>query len=114
MPSQPGGIYIPHMKTLSLGQTVMSRSLYDLAQQHPALHTYCLASLSQHQEGNWGKLDPADKALNDQTLQNGVGRIISNYPIPAPLQAQIDLPDDRLWIITYPRCETTLLFPSEY
>lgn len=99
---------------VSLGYTVITAALSGHCRRSEALKAFCCDCLLRHASGDWGSLDPDDQALNDEARATGEGRIISSYPFPDALTAAIELPDDRLWIITYPGQETTLLFPSDY
>jgi hypothetical protein len=64
--------------------------------------------LRRHASGDWGNLDPEDKASNDAALKAGEeSRILSAYVHPVS--------GERLWIITeWDRSVTTLLLPNEY
>ena len=65
--------------------------------------------LRRHQQGDWGAVDPPDRAANEQALQAG-HRLLSAYRIHRPPH-----PPFRLWIITEAdRSATTLLLPEEY
>lgn len=99
---------------ISLGYTVITAPLSQLCRNSKALTAFCQLCFHQHGYGDWGTVDPHDQALNDRAAETGEGRIISSYLFPDELKASIELPDDRLWIITYPGRETTILFPSEY
>lgn len=65
--------------------------------------------IRRHHAGDWGDLDPDDKASNEEAVNNGA-RIMSAYAISG----------DRLWVITEAidddgfRSATTLLLPEEY
>jgi len=100
--------------TLSLGQTLVTAGLHQYCQQSDSLRRFCHESLSRHKKGDWGDCDPNDWDLNDQAAACEEGRIISVYEFPLHLTSRIQLPDTRLWIITYPNAHTTLLFPHEY
>jgi len=63
------------------------------------------AFLLRHKHGDWGDLDPEDRAANRRALVLG-GRLLSVYPLDA---------GQRLWVITESdRSATTLLLPEEY
>lgn len=64
------------------------------------------AFIQRHVSGDWGDLDPEDKALNDEAVKPATqSRVMSAYNIGS----------DKLWIITeWDRSATTLLLPSEY
>ena len=59
----------------------------------------------RHQNGDWGDLEAADKATNNDAARNGL-RVMSSYPIRSGLT---------VWIITEAdRSVTTVLLPSDY
>lgn len=63
-----------------------------------------ISLLSRHQRGDWGELDPEDKAENDTALITGA-RIFSAYIFDTV----------KLWVITEAdRSATTILLPEEY
>jgi len=60
--------------------------------------------VQRHASGDWGDLDPQDKAENELSLREGF-RILSAY----------ELEGTRYWIITEAdRSATTILLPEEY
>ena len=69
-----------------------------------------LEFINRHVSGDWGVISPADRALNDQALQDG-SRIISAYTVAGR---------QNIWIITDAaddsgrRESTTILLPEEY
>jgi hypothetical protein len=64
-----------------------------------------LPYLARHAAGDWGDLDPGDKAENEPALIDGL-RILSAYRLAD---------DTRIWIITEAdRSSTTILLPQEY
>ncbi|MGD0463888.1 MAG: hypothetical protein ABSB74_15485 [Tepidisphaeraceae bacterium] len=64
-----------------------------------------LALISRHRTGDWGGVDAADRAANDQAVIEGE-RILSAYTLKDGI---------RLWIITEADFSaTTILLPSEY
>ncbi len=66
--------------------------------------------LARHVVGDWGDLDPEDKALNDAALLDG-SRILSAYSTRK---------GERIWVITDAtnevglRYSTCVLLPAEY
>jgi hypothetical protein len=66
--------------------------------------------LDRHVCGDWGKLSAADRALNDEAVQDG-SRILSAY---------ITRTGTKIWVITEAaddrghRAATTILLPDEY
>ncbi len=64
-----------------------------------------LQALRRHARGDWGDLDPEDRAANDRALKEGA-RLLSAYHSKAGV---------KFWIITEAdRSATTALLPSEY
>ena len=60
--------------------------------------------LARHLKGDWGDVDPSDKAANDKAIHDGT-RIFSAYQFAA----------GKVWIITEAdRSSTTILLPEEY
>lgn len=65
-----------------------------------------LLLLLRHQCGDWGELDAADRASNDQAVIDGT-RILSAYAVGPQ--------GEMLWVISEgDRSVTTILSPSEY
>ena len=63
------------------------------------------AALSRHRHGDWGCLDPKDKASNDRAVKSG-GRLFSAYLAPG---------GTKFWIITEAdRSYTTVMLPTDY
>jgi hypothetical protein len=61
--------------------------------------------IDRHVCGDWGELDPHDKALNDRGVDGG-DRIFSSYRLKDRT---------KVWIITeHDRSVTTVLLPDEY
>ena len=74
---------------------------------------YLESCIARHVSGDWGNVDPEDKATNDEAVKSGF-RIISAYPID-PEKPCKGHGDNCLWIITEAdRSVTTLLLPGEY
>jgi hypothetical protein len=60
--------------------------------------------LERHAAGDWGELDPEDRAHNDRALLDGE-RLLSAYETAA----------GKVYVITeWDRSHTTVLFPDEY
>lgn len=63
------------------------------------------AAVRRHQSGDWGDVDPDDRAENEHALAHGF-RLLSVYRTAA---------GTRFWVITESdRSVTTVLLPSEY
>lgn len=61
--------------------------------------------IARHVEGDWGDIDDHDKMENEQSADQGGGRIFSAYNID----------DGRFYVITeWDRSVTTVLLPDEY
>jgi len=75
-----------------------------------AADTTPTALLRRHAAGDWGDLDPHDRAANDAALRDG-SRLLSAYTLAHGVT---------LWIITEAAADdghrpaTTLLLPQEY
>jgi hypothetical protein len=63
------------------------------------------AALRRHNQGDWGDLDPPDRAQNERALTFG-GRLFSAYTAAK---------GTRFYVITEPdRTATTILLPEDY
>lgn len=63
------------------------------------------AALERHKHGDWGCLDPEDRAANNRAVKSG-GRILSAYLAPD---------GTKFWIITEAdRSYTTVMLPTDY
>jgi hypothetical protein len=61
--------------------------------------------LARHCAGDWGDLEPSDRAANDRALSDGE-RLLSAYRLDD---------GERVWVITeWDRSVTTILLPREY
>lgn len=74
-----------------------------------AFNDFVMSCLSRQEKNDYGDTCEEDKISNDYALKNG-GRILSVYNIPA----ELGVDEKCIWIITYPKKETTVLFPFEY
>ncbi len=90
-----------------LGQIVATPGALDAL---AATNTAPAALLRHHLAGDWGDLDPHDRAANDTALRDG-SRLLSAYTLAHGVT---------LWIITEAAADdgrrpaTTLLLPEEY
>jgi hypothetical protein len=106
-PSAPVGL--PPAPLFPLGRVVSTPGavtlLETLAGESPGGGRAVAATLlRRHARGDWGDLDPEDRAANNRAVTDG-DRILSSYPTAA----------GKLWIITeWDRSATTMLLPSEY
>ena len=84
----------------SLGQVV-----YTPAAMRAAGMLEILRAIGRHQLGDWGDVDPEDRATNASGLLRG-GRLMSVYKLNEEVT---------LWVITeHDRSSTTALLPSDY
>jgi hypothetical protein len=91
------------MKTLVLGEVVMTRGVFYWAAKNKQ-GIPLITCLTRHHEGDWGDVCAEDKAANDYSVEHGE-RVLSSYM----------LLDTKIWIITeWDRSYTTILFPDEY
>lgn len=87
----------------ALGRVVATPGALELLRE---LHLLPTMLLLRHQCGDWGDLDPEDKAANDAALANG-SRIFSAY--------RLGQTEKKLWLITEAdRASTCILTPEEY
>jgi hypothetical protein len=97
-------------------RTVITATLHAWAESNPLRAEWLMECVRCHAAGDWGDLDPEDRAANDAAARNGEGRLLSAYRIPAFLSGPDH--DDMVWIITDdledPDTATTLLMPSDY
>jgi hypothetical protein len=102
---EPTPMIVLHV--VPLGQIVATPGALDAL---AAADTAPSILLRRHASGDWGDLDPEDRAANTQALRDG-SRLLSAYHLAA---------DVTLWIITEAadedghRSATTLLLPAEY
>lgn len=81
--------------------------------------------LARHVAGDWGECCAEDAQTNEDALAHG-SRVLSVYRLPLQslseggekteqVSTQLDVGDDRIWLITEAdRSVTTLLLPEEY
>jgi hypothetical protein len=85
-----------------LGQTVATPAALAALERN---NTSALDLLRRHAKGDWGSVDPADAAANDEATR-GRGRVLSAYVLAD---------GTRIWTITEAdRSVTTFLLPEEY
>lgn len=96
-----------------LGETVMTREISNAIDRSDEFLVFVAESFKRYVMKDWGDLCKEDKELNDAAIKNEDSRILASYRIPENID--LDLPDDRIWIITeWDRSYTTVLFPYEY
>jgi hypothetical protein len=96
---------------------VMTAHIALWVDEQPDRMTWIIDCLNRHSSGDWGDLDPDDRAANNYALRHRDGRVLSNYPIPAELIDET-INDHAVWIITDDlddwEAPTTVLWPSDY
>ena len=94
---------------------VMTAQLARWADEHPARLAWIIECLAGHNAGDWGDVDQVDAAINDASIAQRAGRVLSRYVVPTAL---LDEADDAIWIITDDLADsdstTTILWPSDY
>jgi len=86
----------------ALGHTVATRGAIEALRE--ASH-FPVEFLIRHKHGDWGELDPEDRAENERSLVLGY-RLLSAYDTRNK---------ERLWVVTEAdRSSTTLLLPEDY
>lgn len=94
---------------------VMTAQLARWADEHPARLAWIIECLARHNAGDWGDVDQVDAAINDASIAQRAGRVLSRYVVPTAL---LDEADDAIWIITDDLADsdstTTILWPSDY
>lgn len=69
--------------------------------------------IRRHLSKDWGDLEDEDIEANFHALEHNQ-RVLSSYKLEN-LKDKLNLPNDKIWIITeYDRQTSTILFPSEY
>jgi hypothetical protein len=87
-------------KFVSLGRLMMTSNARSVLS-----HEDVLVALGRHVRGDWGELDPDDRAANDRALVDD-GRLLSAYR---------GSDGRKFWIITeWDRSATTVLLPEDY
>ena len=78
--------------------------------------TWLAGCLARHLTADSGDLDADDRAVNDNALRYGRGRLLSAYEVPADLA--VTTAEHRVWVITddleEPDTATAILWPSDY
>lgn len=96
------------VKISSLGRVLATAGVNDFIQENNAMLDV-MKALKRHNNGDWGEVSEEDAELNDYSVKNNDGRVLSAYNIKGK----------RVWIITEGLHDpevtyTTVLFPSEY
>lgn len=91
-------------KYFKLGQVLVTGKINIAMSRNLRFANDVIASMKCHCNGDWGCLDAADKACNDNAVESGM-RIFSAY----------ETRGGKIYIITEAdRSATTILFPDEY
>ncbi len=94
---------------IELGKVVATKKVMDSMLEDPENSALYHGMLQRHGIGDWGDLSAVDFDKNNESLEQGNGRLFSSFKLP------VRCPEDRLWIITeVDRSATTLMFPSEF
>ena len=90
----PGPAFVPLGRTVATPAALAAVSPLDIA-----------AALRRHSSGDWGDVDPDDRAANDAALKSGE-RLLSVYRSAT---------GTTFWVITEAdRSATTVLLPDDY
>lgn len=91
-----------------LGVLMSTADVASLLSEDAAFAGFVRSSILQYEHGLWGDMTEEDKALNDDAVLSGEGRIHGVYTCR-------EQEDWTIWIITErDRSVTTVLFPHEY
>lgn len=94
-------------KSFNPGRIVVTAGINQEMKKDRVFRTFVNLSLGRFMSGDWGDMEDEEKAVNEQAVQAGKGRIHGAY-IRKSNNAKI-------WIITEAdRSTTTILFPDEY
>lgn len=93
------------MRKFESGTICLTDLVSDRMYKDELFNDFLHNAINCHLFGDWGDLCEEDKALNEEAVRLGNGRIMSVYKQNG----------DTLWIITEAdRSYTTILFPDEY
>ena len=102
--------------TVPTTRVVVTAAVHDWLEDDVLRTVWIGGCLARHRSGDWGDLDLEDRALNDQALTLGLGRVMSSYRLPDELIGTTA--ETRVWVITDdlddPDTATTVLWPSDY
>ena len=89
-----------------IGQPTITSHLHEVMQVNPVFELEVYQAFEKYVNCEWGDLDPEDKELNDNAVQEpGSDRILAAYK----------LSKGKIYIITeWDRSYTTLMFANEY
>ena len=89
-----------------IGQPTITSHLHEVMQLNPVFELEVYQAFNKYVNCEWGDLDPEDKELNDNAVQEpGSDRILAAYK----------LSKGKIYIITeWDRSYTTLMFADEY
>lgn len=90
---------------IRLGDVVVTAGVAETIKTDPGFLVFCSASLTRHENGDWGDVSDEDKKQNDYAAKHDE-RVLSSFT---------NKNGKRIWIITeWDRSTTAILFPSEY
>ena len=89
-----------------IGQPTITSHLHEVMQLNPVFELEVYQTFEKYVNCEWGDLDPEDKELNDNAVQEpGSDRILAAYK----------LSKGKIYIITeWDRSYTTLMFAEDY
>lgn len=89
-----------------IGQPTITSHLHEVMQLNPVFELEVYQAFEKYVNCEWGDLDPEDKELNDNAVQEpGSDRILAAYK----------LSKGKIYIITeWDRSYTTLMFAEDY
>lgn len=89
-----------------IGQPTITSHLHEVMQLNPVFELEVYQAFNKYVNCEWGDLDPEDKELNDNAVQEpGSDRILAAYK----------LSKGKIYIITeWDRSYTTLMFAEDY
>lgn len=102
-----------------LGRVVATREVATQLMVHPLGHAFVKQCLDRHTKNDWGQLSVGDAEANAAAHRSG-GRLWSNYQIPNDVTTECAPDASTVWVITEAadddgrRCQTTVLYPSDY
>lgn len=106
VPAQDVQVLKSYKPLFDLGQIVATPAVLAHLEKHAV---YPAALLSQHQQGNWGDVDPEDAKANDQAVMSGA-RILTFVTVAYVVISIITESSDS----EGRRASTCLLFAEEY
>lgn len=98
------------MSKFELGGLTVTSGVADRMETDKKFRNFVNLSLGRYINCAWGDVSEADRAQNNEAVENGEERIMGVYTHKTD-----DGTEEKIWIITeWDRSMTTILFPSEY